>query len=480
MVLIYSVALCCISFLAKKTMLEDLSKTVDAPVYLADILSETADPIADNPGDDANALIKSLEALESKADISHYPIFDMAITDVSITTSVPPTEEAAISAATSKDTKTKAPETTAPPETKQTSESTKKTTEKTTKETTTEPEKTTEPKTAEPEITDPEPEIEENDDPDIDIDEDDVVSDIFDENYIKNVLDDYYNNLPSAYAPGSYPGDKLRNGKSYHDDIITYYDKTSGRYVTDNAFDIVCKITYNEIGSDKHPEAIKAQAVAVYSYIKHYEQRGEYASLSSKKNPPQVIIDAVEAVDGLAMLYGDEYVMAAFSAASAGVTCSSENVWGGARPYLQSVVSEYDYLDESNFGRVTTYTADELKKKIQSKTNITLSNDYANWISILSYHDGRYVDKIALDGHTTAKVSGKERELTAYVLRSYILDIRSTCFTVSYSNGVFTFVTYGYGHGVGMSQKGAHLYATYGGYTFDQILHHYYTDITIR
>ena len=47
-------------------------------------------------------------------------------------------------------------------------------------------------------------------------------------------------------------------------------------------------------------------------------------------------------------------------------------------------------------------------------------------------------------------------------------------------NGVFTFVTYGYGHGVGMSQIGADLYAEIGGYTFDQILHHYYTGITIK
>ena len=61
-----------------------------------------------------------------------------------------------------------------------------------------------------------------------------------------------------------------------------------------------------------------------------------------------------------------------------------------------------------------------------------------------------------------------------------MLSIRSTAFTVSYADGVFTFTTYGYGHGVGMSQVGANLYATYGGYTFDQILHHYYTGVTIR
>lgn len=40
--------------------------------------------------------------------------------------------------------------------------------------------------------------------------------------------------------------------------------------------------------------------------------------------------------------------------------------------------------------------------------------------------------------------------------------------------GNFCFKTYGYGHGVGMSQNGANYYATYGGYNYQQILEHYY------
>lgn len=38
----------------------------------------------------------------------------------------------------------------------------------------------------------------------------------------------------------------------------------------------------------------------------------------------------------------------------------------------------------------------------------------------------------------------------------------------------FCFKTYGYGHGVGMSQNGANYYATYAGYNYEQILQHYY------
>lgn len=48
------------------------------------------------------------------------------------------------------------------------------------------------------------------------------------------------------------------------------------------------------------------------------------------------------------------------------------------------------------------------------------------------------------------------------------------------SSGMFCFTTYGYGHGVGLSQNGANFYATYGGYNYQQILQHYYPGTYLR
>lgn len=45
--------------------------------------------------------------------------------------------------------------------------------------------------------------------------------------------------------------------------------------------------------------------------------------------------------------------------------------------------------------------------------------------------------------------------------------------------GQFGFTTYGWGHGVGMSQNGANAYATYSGYNYQQILFHYYPGTTL-
>lgn len=57
--------------------------------------------------------------------------------------------------------------------------------------------------------------------------------------------------------------------------------------------------------------------------------------------------------------------------------------------------------------------------------------------------------------------------------------INSAAFEVDYADGVFTFTTYGYGHGVGMSQQGADYYAMQG-WDYVDILTHYYTGTTVR
>ncbi len=456
LVFVYSVALCYIRVLAESTVLDDITFDSDSASALSDNVTDDSSESGGNIYEEYAEVANYYDSPIEKADVDSYKIFALVTTDVSAVTTAPET--------------TAVVTTTAPAGT---SATTAGTTEKVT--TTTEATTVTTSATTTEATTTTEEDIDIDDDEDVDIDDESEVEVDEDEASVEEIDDDdSSNNL--WYSSSS---DNLNNSKSYKNETVTVYDSNSGRYVTDNAFDIVCQVTFAEVGTSMEDETIKAQAVAVYTYIKYYEAKGEYASLPLKSDVPQSIIDCVEEVDGLAMYYDGEYILAVYCAATAGVTCSSENVWDGDREYLQSVVSEYDFLDTDNYGRVTTYTVEEIRKKIESKTNITLSDDYENWIQILSYTDGGYVGNISIDGHTTATVSGTERELTAHVFRTYILSIRSACFTVSYSNGVFTFVTYGYGHGVGMSQEGANLYAIYAGYTFDQILHHYYTGITI-
>ena len=54
-----------------------------------------------------------------------------------------------------------------------------------------------------------------------------------------------------------------------------------------------------------HPEAMKAQAIAAYSYIMF--NGGSVNNVILKPNPPQNVIDAVSAVAGQALYYDGDY-----------------------------------------------------------------------------------------------------------------------------------------------------------------------------
>lgn len=269
-------------------------------------------------------------------------------------------------------------------------------------------------------------------------------------------------------------------------ETLTVYDGYSGTKVTKSAFDIVCQMTYNEVGVTFNREAIKAQAVAAYTYVKYLQNRGLVADVLLKSNPPQKIIDCVNEVAGIAVYYNDKLIQATFSASTGGATASSKDVWGNSFPYLVSVACEYDYLDP-HYGSTKSFSTADIKTLIESNTNITLSDNPENWFTLLGADqggvlDGGYVGKMLIDGNSSyINSNGKNVVITGRIVRESIFayKLKSAKFTVAYSNGTFTFTTYGNGHGVGLSQHGANLYAA-NGYTFDQILTHYYPGTTVK
>ena len=98
------------------------------------------------------------------------------------------------------------------------------------------------------------------------------------------------------------------------------------------------------------------------------------------------------------------------------------------------------------------------------------NDDPATWLEITSRTDGKYVGTVRVGNTTT----------TGRKIRESILGLRSHAFDISYDadSRIFTVTTYGYGHGVGMSQTGSMLYARQG-WTYVQILNHYYPGTTV-
>lgn len=186
---------------------------------------------------------------------------------------------------------------------------------------------------------------------------------------------------------------------------------------------------------------------------------------TTRKIHAKKVAEAVESTENIAVTYKGEYIRAYFHACSGGKTEDVSNIWGKQNiPYLKSVES----LGEENYKNYTSkvkLSVSELQEKLNKDSSLKCSIDVdrGDIVKVLSYTDTGRVDKVEIGGVI----------YTAEKLRT-LLGLRSTNFEVKYENKEVTFNVTGNGHGVGMSQVGANYYASQG-YTFDEIITHYYT-----
>lgn len=245
----------------------------------------------------------------------------------------------------------------------------------------------------------------------------------------------------------------------------------SGGKITGTAAELIPQIVMNEMGSGFSAEAIKAQAVAVYSFIKQQNASGVVPSLGTRQ-PSADVKKACSAVLGEAVYSGSSIAFTPFFATSAGVTVASSDVWGGSYSYLVSVDSSVDQR-ASGFEKSVTYSADEVARKVKSAMKVDLydySDDPGKWFSIEEYTDGgEYVKTLRVGNKTT----------TGRAFREQVMNLRSAAFDIDFDGSRFTFTTRGYGHGVGLSQTGANFYAQQG-WSYVEILEHYYPGTRVR
>lgn len=258
----------------------------------------------------------------------------------------------------------------------------------------------------------------------------------------------------------------------------------SGGPVEVDAAEILAKVVMGEIGGSFNEEAIKAQAVASYTYIKYYNNNGSAPNVTVKE-PNETVKKCVNEVFGQAIYFNDDLIQAVYCASSAGYTASSKEVWGVDYPYLQSRKCELDALYDPNYEVKASFTSEEIKNLVKTSTGIELDGDPGSWFAIKSYVDTVYVGSFSIGGKTTyTDDDGKEVEITGRTVREKILQyqIRSSCFNVAYNSETdkFTFTTYGYGHGVGLSQNGANNLAKVWGYNYKEILNYYYPNTQIK
>ena len=173
------------------------------------------------------------------------------------------------------------------------------------------------------------------------------------------------------------------------------------------------------------------------------------------------VVQAVEETSYQYLVYNGEVANAMFFSTSTGYTENSEDVFVSKVPYLRSVKSEWD-----NISPVFQYTTNYSKEDFLGLLKLPSSDKIT--INILEKTNTGRIKKVKINGKD---YTGKEV--------ASLLKLKSNCFTITENGNKVTIKTKGYGHGVGMSQYGAQGMAK-SGYTYDQILKHYYTGVEIK
>lgn len=227
-------------------------------------------------------------------------------------------------------------------------------------------------------------------------------------------------------------------------------------------------------------DALKAQAVvsrtyAVYNILKADEDAEYHVTTTTSHQVYRDDIDvnknvkkAVDETTGQIVTYDDEVACTYFFSTSGGHTESPENVWSSKIPYLKGVEDPYEI-------EVANKTTWECELSQEDLRELFPNLGKIKEIEIHDYSENDRVTELKIigsKGSTMLTKNGIRLELGT-------TKVRSQWFEVEEDDGDFIFTGRGYGHGIGMSQNGA-IGMAIEGFTYDEILKWYYTDIEIH
>ncbi len=279
--------------------------------------------------------------------------------------------------------------------------------------------------------------------------------------------------------------------------VVNVYVTSEEKIVPMDLEEYIKGVVAAEMPVTFHEEALKAQAVAARTYTlrkmlskggsgckdhegadvctdTHCQAYLDEAALKKNwgtwnylKNFKK-IEKAVEETKGESLRYEGNYIEALFHSTSGGRTENAEDYFETALPYLRSVESPYEenspYLQKTREIKGVEFIQTLKENRKNFKIELKSLNDQ---IKVMEKTEGGKIKKIQI-GNTV--FTGRE-------IRSYF-DLPSSGFDIQVKNDKIKIITRGFGHGVGMSQYGAFGYAKRG-WTYDQILKHYYTGVEI-
>lgn len=258
---------------------------------------------------------------------------------------------------------------------------------------------------------------------------------------------------------------------------VTVY-RNNGKIINLELEEYVLGVVGAEMPASFNIEALKAQTILARTYalksIKNGKKLTDTVSTQAYKDNSELqklwkndytkyyekIKKAVNETKGKVILYNNEYIDAVYHSTSNGKTENSKNVWKNSLPYLVSVDSSWDK-------NVKSYKKETIFEIYEFCNILKLDVEEPITYEIIHNETGR-VRQITINNKT---FSGTE-------FRN-LLKLRSADFEIEINDKKIKVTTYGYGHGVGMSQYGANEMAKQG-YSYIQILKHYYTGVVIK
>ena len=235
------------------------------------------------------------------------------------------------------------------------------------------------------------------------------------------------------------------------------------------------------------PEALKAQAVALRSYALYYRARRKSAHPDADVCCSAACCAACADESALREAWGAQYD--AYMEKLTAAVCDTDGqylAWEDAPAltvfHASSAVQTEDGaalgVDQRYLVSVETPETEQSVRNLLTTVEVS-AEDFAASVqklapeADLSGAPERWVGPVRLDAAgrvASAEIGGVS--LSGLALRQ-LFSLRSTDFTLAWTDGRFVFRVRGYGHGLGMSQHGANLMAAAGA-DYAEILSHYY------
>lgn len=280
--------------------------------------------------------------------------------------------------------------------------------------------------------------------------------------------------------------------KKMNKNTVSIYMKDSDKIIETDEREYIIGVLAAETDMTCHKEALKAIAVAGYTYLRYTQaqennEKFKGADISDDPDECQGYLDlngrkekwgdkfeeyeklageTADAVSGKTVTFNGEPILAVYHELNSGTTQSAQAVWGKDYQYLQAVESAGDRLS-AEYSKTVMLNEEEFIEYAKKLEGVSLGDDEEKWAEITDINEDGYVRKV--------KVGNKEYSGSEF---RDAFSLESCIFTVSYNDGRFKITTLGKGHLVGMSLYGADYMARQGS-DYEQILTYYYQNTEI-